>query len=608
MLSVDRLSIEFPRPRGGFVQVLHEVSFELAAGEAVGIVGESGSGKTVTARAIAGLLGAHARVQGEITFEGRTLRHGGNAFAGRDSISYIFQNPRAALDPVFTVGSQLVETLMTHGVKSRAAAVEGAIELLQAVGIPEPAKRMVEFPHAFSGGMAQRVMIALSLASNPRLLIADEPTSALDVSIRAQIIRLLSEIHRKKNAGLIFISHDIGSVLELCSRLLVMLKGRIVEAGPADQILASPQHDYTRLLIDAIPKLASAKAVAAVTEGGHDDRHLRIENLSVTFPLRRKLLSLKKDFVRAVTNVSIDVPPGRIVGIVGESGSGKSTIIRSVMGLNRPESGRIALGKQELTGLKGAERRRFRKKRRLQMIWQDPGGSLDPRHTVATILMRASAAELSPEKRRLEAERILDAVGLPRAVWEKRSGQLSGGQNQRVAIARALLGKPDILVADEPTSALDVSTQAAIGDYLKKMNAETGVSCILVSHDLGFVGGIAHDVVVLYLGQVMERGPSSVVLGKPVHPYTAALLASMPKLEPGRRDAEPFALEGEIPSPVNPPSGCVFRTRCEFADDLCRTTRPEPRTVEAREVACHFAGKLSGGVFDRAPSQIEKVA
>lgn len=446
MLSVNGLAVDYLRPGHGYSRVLHEIGFDHKAGESLGIVGESGTSRP-SPRAQSPVCSAPRRASMANSLRRRRPVGRPRLAAAVGHLLHV-PEPPAALDQVFTVGFHLVETLLAHGTASKAQAWERGIELLRSVGIPEPAKRMNEFPHAFSGGLAQRVMTALSLASDPRLLIAGEPTSALDVSIRAQIIKLLADIRRERQMGLFFISHDIGSVAERCDKLIVMFKGRIVEAGSVGSVLRDPQDDYTRLLLDAIPRKSGTAAPMPAAPAEPERSRLRVENLTVSVFLRRTGLELRAGKVRAVSDVTIDAPAGRFVGIVGESGSGKSTIARSVVGLNRPESGRVLLGDLDLTGLTRRQRTGFRRSRRIQMIWQDPSGSLDPRHSVADVLLRACPQEMDPAGKVEAAHRVLDLVGLPR----ERPGQTSGGQNRRVAIARALLRQPDIFVADEPTS------------------------------------------------------------------------------------------------------------------------------------------------------------
>lgn len=536
LLSVKDLRVGF-----GDVEVVHDVSFDVAAGETLAIVGESGSGKSVTAMSINRLidysggrvLGGSIMLDGKVDLvqaEEAALQR----LRGRE-IGMIFQEPMTSLNPVLKVGTQVGEIFAKrHGMSGRAVR-QAAIRALDRVRIPDAARRLDQAPHQMSGGMLQRIMIAMALASEPRLLIADEPTTALDVTIQAQILALLAELKRETGTGLIFITHDIGVVAGIADKVVVMQQGRVVESGTADDVIDRPQHDYTRHLLSAVPHFRHGAAAPGVVAMGAPT--LRVDDLAVRFPVGGGFLRRSKGEVHAVSDVSFDLQPGETLGIVGESGSGKSTMARAVLGLVTPTKGRIEAGGD----------------RAVQMVFQNPNASLNGRMKVRTLLAEPVIAAGG----RVDAQAVarmhmlLDKVDLPVDALDRYPHEFSGGQRQRVCIARALMPEPKILVLDEAVSALDVSVQAKVLDLLLDLQKEFGLAYLFVSHDMGVVERIAHRVAVFYAGQIVEIGPSRDVLSDPQHPYTRKLMAAVPSLD--KREVN-FALEtDEVPSTLRAP-------------------------------------------------------
>ncbi|GIK82967.1 MAG: ABC transporter ATP-binding protein [Alphaproteobacteria bacterium] len=534
ILSVRDLAVGFGSGDTG-VQAVRGVSFTLGSGEIMGIVGESGSGKSVTCRALLGLLPASARVTGEARFDGQDLLACSEAelrrIRGRQ-ISMIFQNPASHLDPLMTVGRHVAEPLRFHFDERRPRAREAAIDLLRAVHIQEPERRIDSYPHELSGGMKQRALIASAIACRPRLLLADEPTTALDVTVQARILELLRELNRRHGLSIILVSHDLGVIAETCDRVLVMRDGMVVEQGSTRDIIASPVHAYTRLLIDSQPSALARKA--------HGSRArvpvapapiLAVEELSVTFGRPGLFGRLGRGIVHAVDKVSFTVEAGESFGIVGESGSGKSTIARAIAQLVSPAAGAIRFKGESVHRLQRAGLTAFR--RRVQMVFQNPFDSLNPRmsvvETIAEPLIRHRL--MSRGRALARARELMEQVELPPALADRRPRQLSGGQCQRVGIARALALDPELLIADEITSALDVTIQAQILKLLQRLRDERNLTVLYISHDLAVVRLFCERVAVFRAGRLVEIGAVEEVLEKPRETYTRELIASAPRLE-----------------------------------------------------------------------------
>ncbi|EJC75011.1 ATPase component of various ABC-type transport systems with duplicated ATPase domain [Rhizobium leguminosarum bv. trifolii WSM2012] len=531
LLDVKDLCVSF----GSFAAVKN-VSFTLQPGEILGIVGESGSGKSVTCRAVMRLLSAAARADGVVRLDGRNLLTLAEeelcAIRGRD-IGMIFQNPASHLDPLRRIGKQVAAPMIRHLGIGKRQGLERAVKLLEDVGIREPEKRARSYPHEFSGGMKQRAMIAAAIGCQPKLLIADEPTTALDVTVQARILELLKELNRKNGLAIILISHDLGVVADICSRVVVMRHGEVVEQGPIDEVINLPRHPYTRLLIESQP----GRKNYGTAVGPHQTAPLlHVENLSVTFPAGKSLLGsfARSNSFRALDGIDLKINSGETVGIVGESGSGKSTLARAIIRLNTPSGGAIRLDGQVVGGLRGEALTEFR--RRVQMVFQNPYDSLNPRLTIAEAvaepIWRHGIADRKAALR--EADVLLDMVELPRSLRHRRPQQLSGGQCQRVGLARALALKPQLLIADEITSALDVTTQAQILELLVRLQRERSLTLLYISHDLAVVGSLCQRVYVFKAGRIVEQGAARQVLSAPQDPYTQALVGSLARLPSAR--------------------------------------------------------------------------
>jgi ABC-type glutathione transport system ATPase component len=521
VLSIEGLTIGFP---GGSAPAVSGLDFHIAAGERLAIVGESGSGKSATAMSLLGLLPRGSQVTAQhMTFMGQRFDPSRpdslEALRGR-SIGMVFQEPMTSLNPVLTVGRQLTEGLVALG-QPIAAAQRRATEMLSRVGIAEPERRMRQYPHEFSGGMRQRVMIAMAMLLEPNLLIADEPTTALDVTVQAQVLELMMRMTEQAGASLLLITHDMGVVAETADRVLVMQHGRLVEEQPVRELFAAPRAVYTQQLLAAVP---------------------RAEATGVTQSRERPVLVLdavSKRFAGssapAVDQVSLQIGRGETLALVGESGSGKSTLGRIAARLVAADSGRIAFDGSDITTAAGM--RLSRARRGLQMVFQDPYASLDPRRTIAQSIGEPLAVVgTSGADRRKKVAALLDRVGLP-GDWDRRyPHQLSGGQRQRVVIARALASDPILLIADEPTSALDVSVQAEILKLLGELRTERNMAMLFITHDLAVVREVAHSVAVMRHGRILESGSSATIMSAPRHPYTLALLSAAPLPDPAQRD------------------------------------------------------------------------
>ncbi len=657
LLAVSGLSVAYVSGRS-LLTAVDRVDLQLTPGETLALLGESGCGKSATALALMRLLPVAGRILGgDVHLEGRELlslpetemrrvRGGGMAM--------IFQEPATSLNPVLTVGQQLAEVLAQHLRLDARAERARSLELLSAVGIADAERRLGEYPFQLSGGMKQRVMIAIALAGRPRLLVADEPTTALDVTIQAQILDLLRRLQAERAMGILLITHDLGVVAQMATRVGVMYAGEIVEEAPRAAFFASPAHPYTQQLFAALPDLGQrggrlatipgqVPALSALPGGCRfaprcayawslcreqapgwrtrgDDHRLRchlatpptvlssepvtvsagpkplaevstpllaVDDLRVHFPIRRGVLQRTVGHVRAVDGVSLALSRARTLALVGESGCGKTTVGKAVLQLIAASTGSVRLAGRELRGLSSTALRPLR--RQMQMIFQDPFASLNPRLSVGEIIGEGLMA-LAAERRETATAAVTTAlaqVGLDADAARRYPHEFSGGQRQRIAIARALVVQPDLVVCDEPTSALDVSVQAQILNLLSALQADLGLAYLFITHNFGVVDHLAHEVAVMYLGRIVERGTVDDVLRAPAHPYTQALLSAVPS--PRLDSAADFVrLPGETPSPANPPRGCHFHPRCRQANNDCRQRYPEPRSLtQTHIVVCH---------------------
>jgi glutathione transport system ATP-binding protein len=581
VLAVDDLSVRFTTSERT-VDAVRNISFHVDRGETLAIVGESGSGKSVTSLSLMRLVehGGGRIVSGSMLLR----RRGGQVLdlaKAREStmrevrgadVAMIFQEPMTSLNPVFTAGDQIAESIRVHQGKSAGAARAEALRMLELVRIPEARNVLDRYPHQLSGGMRQRVMIAMALSCKPQLLIADEPTTALDVTIQAQILQLIRALQDEMNMGVVFITHDMGVVAEVADRVLVMYRGRKAEEGGSQAIFSAPQARYTRALLSAVPRLGSMQGSdlprkfalldAEAQEPAPDDATpqdtvpdgsapvLRIRDLVTRFDVRSGLFGRVKRRVHAVEKVSLDLHPGETLALVGESGCGKSTTGRSLMRLVDSQGGLIEFGGQNIRELERGTLQQVR--RNIQMIFQDPFASLDPRVTVGFTIMEPllvhGLARGAEAKARLDW--LLQKVGLPLEVANRYPHEFSGGQRQRVAIARALALNPKVVVADESVSALDVSIQAQIVNLMLDLQRELGIAFLFISHDMAVVERISHRVAVMYLGQIVEIGPRRAIFENPQHAYTRRLMAAVPIADPARRHLRRELLEGEVPSPI----------------------------------------------------------
>ena len=574
ILSVADLSISF-RTDAGWRTVVRDISFDVANRETVALVGESGSGKSVTALAVMGLNPTGtSRVTGSISLNGKDLlslpERAMRRVRGND-VAMIFQEPMTSLNPVHTVGAQVAEALVSHCNMSGSEARAEALRLLEKVKIPAARSRFNEYPHQFSGGMRQRVMIAMALACRPKLLIADEPTTALDVTIQAQILELIKELQDEEGMSVLFITHDMGVVAEIADRTVVMYDGRIVETGETTKIFRRAEHPYTRALLSAVPRLGSMEAYERPLrfpivdrETGLADRPaqtadtvdraappvLEVSNLTTRFVIRSGLLGKVWGRVHAVENVSFSVRAGETLALVGESGCGKSTTGRSILRLMQPESGSVKLDGKEILTLSPQDMREQR--RHMQMIFQDPFASLNPRMTVGASIAQPLVIN-GIARGRAAGDRVAELlmkVGLDADMASRFPHEFSGGQRQRVCIARALALSPRLIVADEAVSALDVSVKAQVVNLLLDLQAQMGLAYLFVSHDMAVVERVSHRVAVMYLGEIVEIGPRAAIFGNPQHPYTRRLLEAVPVPDPERRQRKRGVSNDEILSPI----------------------------------------------------------
>jgi peptide/nickel transport system ATP-binding protein len=680
VLAVRDLTVTFPG-QSGDVRAVRGIDYELAPGEVLGIVGESGSGKSASATAVTGLLPGHAVIEGSVKLDGQELIGLDDermaAIRGK-RIAMVFQDPLSALTPVYTVGAQLSEAVRVHNHVSKEAAHDRAVELLKLVGIPNAADRVSAFPHEFSGGMRQRVMIAMAIANDPDVIIADEPTTALDVTIQAQVLEVLRTAREVTGAAIVMITHDLSVIAGFADRVAVMYAGRIVETGTVDEVFYSPRMPYTMGLLGAIPRAddpgdrplvpiegtppslqdlppgcpfaprcplvfetcreVEPALIAVGSPGHHSACHLaeKIEaggwSPTDVYPLpelteaaaaripreERDVVLEAKDLVRhhpllkgavfkrqvgavrAVDGISFDLRDGEVLALVGESGCGKTTTLLEVLELAAPQSGRIVVLGRDTAELSQSDRRAMR--RDINIVFQDPLASLDPRLPVSDILAEPMRTHgMNGRQVNARIRELLRLVGLNPEHASRYPQQFSGGQRQRIGIARALALEPSLLVLDEPVSALDVSIQAGVINLLEELRARLGLSYLFVAHDLAVVRHIADRIAVMYLGKIVEIGDVTRVYEHASHPYTQALLSAIPLPDPHKERARRrILLEGDLPSPANPPSGCRFRTRCpKFAaldeERRRRCLEEEPPLYGMQDdhaAACHYAEAL----------------
>jgi peptide/nickel transport system ATP-binding protein len=648
------------------VRAVDGVDFTINKGETFALLGESGCGKSMTSLSLMRLVPEPAGkiVAGSVQLHDQDLlqlteMQMRNVRGNR--ISMIFQEPMTSLNPVLTIGRQIKETVVRHSRFGDFSARKRTLELLDAVGIPDPQRRIHEFPHQLSGGMKQRVMIAIALAGDPELLIADEPTTALDVTIQAQVLELLQDLQKETGMAIMLITHDLGVVSQLADRVAVMYAGQIVEQADRDQFFENPQHPYSKKLFDSVPGMTKRDQKLAVIRGSvpslaqefnscrfeprcdyawdtcrnevpkwcktqagggalchlldpgkqRPDKPLRSDNgqpkletdaeslahkneplldvdgLKIHFPVQKGLFKRTVGFVKAVDDLSLEIPKGKTLALVGESGCGKTTVGKGILQLVRPTAGCVKLEDIQLNRLKGKELRA--KRRDVQIIFQDPFSSMNPRMMIKDIIEEGMLAQKvggdSPEAREKRIEELLEQVGLSADHKHRYPHEFSGGQRQRICIARALAVEPKLIICDEPTSALDVSVQAQILNLLKDLQDKLGLSYLFITHNLSVVEYLAHEIAVMYLGRIVEFGNVEEVMNNPKHPYTTALLSAVPTIEKDGREV--IKLRGEMPSPIHPPIGCHFNPRCAHANQRCRNGYPEPyRITDTHKVRC----------------------
>ena len=560
VLSVEGLCVSV-RTEAGLKPLVSELSFSLGRGETLCIAGESGSGKSITSLAIMGLLPPPA-----VRVTGGRIRLGDTDLTAApearmrairgDRIAMIFQEPMTSLNPVMTIGTQLAEAIRAHSAIGRSEARARALEALRAVRLSQPERRLGQYPHELSGGMRQRVMIAMALALRPEVLIADEPTTALDVTVQREVLDLLRDLQRETGMAIVLITHDMGVVAEMADRVIVMRHGRMVEEAPVEHLFAAPQAQYTRDLLAAVPRMgqgANRKPVA-------DAPVARLSDVGVRFPLKGGLLGRATHQIHAVEQVSFDIRKGETFALVGESGCGKSTIAKAMVGLV-PHQGRIEIAGKALADLDHSGLKDMR--RRIQMVFQDPMAALDPRMTVGEQIAEPLVIHGIGDAagRRARAADLMARVGLTADQLDRYPHQFSGGQRQRICIARALSLNPDIIIADESVSALDVSVQARVLDLLRALQQEFGIAFLFISHDMAVVENISDRVAVMYLGQIVEMGTRGQVFGNPQHSYTRRLIEAVPVPDPLHQRPQGLRLSGDVPSPVHPVGGGPTRVR-----------------------------------------------
>lgn len=638
------------------IRPVNGVSFDIASGEAYALLGESGCGKSITALSLMRLLPDGGRiVSGSVQLDGEEIlilpeRDMRQVRGGK--MAMIFQEPMLALNPVLKVGMQIKEALALHQGLRGQAAQTAARTLLESVGVPDPMRRLETYPFELSGGLRQRVMIAMALAGKPQLLIADEPTTALDVTIQAQVLDVLRNLRRQQQMSMLLITHDLGVVAENADRVGVMYAGELVEEGARDDFFRAPQHPYSRMLFASLPRATGQTGARLVSIPGQVPRlddslvgcrfaprcpyafercriespgwtpihaqrvrcHLagqlpalpeteaalprtanhapqallQVDDLKEYFPIRRGFFQRVVGHVRAVDGVSLKIHSGRTLALVGESGCGKTTVGKAILQLIEPTAGEVRLGDLRITSQDPKSLRTLRGQ--AQMIFQDPFSSLNPRMRVADILLEGMHAldVGTASDRRQAIAALLEKVGLPADAGERYPHEFSGGQRQRIAIARALAVSPQLVICDEPTSALDVSVQAQILNLMKDLQDELGLAYLFITHNLAIVEYLAADIAVMYLGRIVEQGTAAEVLHHPRHPYTQALVSAVPNIDT-HSETPPVRLSGDQPSPLNPPAGCHFHPRCPHAFDVCRQVYPEKTIVdEVHWARCHW--------------------
>jgi peptide/nickel transport system ATP-binding protein len=597
LLEVRDLTVAFVGERATR-EVLSRVSLSVADGEVLGVVGESGSGKSILLAAILQLLQPPWRVLG-----GKVLLRGENlleqdearlaALRGKD-LALAFSNPRQHLNPILTVGRHLSDVIRAHRPMGHAASLAAAVELLKAVNIPDPVLRLRAYPHELSGGMCQRVILALAIANAPKLLIVDEPTSGLDVTVSVQILDLMRDAVRKLNSGLLLVSRDLGVVANYCERVVVMNAGRVVEEAEVRKFFATPQNVYSRKLLHAAaaardadlastgtsPVLVRTEPRPEITLPATSGPLLEVRNLVKRFPVRDGRV------LTAVNDVSFAIARGEAVGLVGESGSGKTTVGRCVLRLIEPTSGTLRFNGQEVGKSIGVGLRKLRSK--LQMVFQDPFDSLDPRQSLSAAIEEplSLTTDMARGERKARVADLLRLVGLQQEAAILYPHQVSAGELQRVGIARAIATQPDLVVFDEPTSALDVSVRADILNLLRDLQQRLGMSYLFISHDLTAVRRLCHRTAIMYLGKLVEVGETEELFRAPIHPYSRTLLSSVLYPDPAQRHS-PFLLSGEIPSPIDLPSGCALHTRCPMATADCARIEPVlEEKAPGRQLSC----------------------
>jgi peptide/nickel transport system ATP-binding protein len=544
ILEVKDLGVDF-WVEGEWVPAAKNLSYEIAAGEVLAIVGESGSGKSASSMALLGLTPQNGRVFGSVKLAGEELV---TATSKRlrelrgSGIAVIFQEPMTALNPVYTIGFQIMETLRVHFSMTNEKAKQRAIELLTMVDLPDPEKAFNSYPHQLSGGQRQRAMIAQAISCDPKLLIADEPTTALDVTIQAEILDLLRDLHKRLNSAILLITHDMGVVADLADRVLVMKDGVMVEQGSSRQIYKSPKQEYTQQLLAAVPNLGRGEAAAA-KPASKAEIVLSLKDVQIEYPKRGRVPAFL-----AAKNINLEIAKGEVVGLVGESGSGKTTVGRAAVGLLPVKSGSLFVAGKDISRTKKSELRQLRSK--LGIVFQDPGSSLNPRWSISQSIAEplVLSKQFSKDQANKRIDELLDQVQLPISYRNRYPHELSGGQRQRVGIARALALSPEFLVADEPTSALDVSVQARVLELLKELQKDLGFACLFVSHDLAVVDFLADRIAVMNHGEIVEQGDKNQILRNPQQDYTKRLIAAVPVPDPdqqqNRRETRLKTLKG----------------------------------------------------------------
>ena len=560
VFSVENLSVDF-ETSDGTVNAVRGISLQIAKGECLGIVGESGSGKSQCFMAAMGLLAKNGKASGSVklgTDEILNLSPTAlNAIRG-DEVGMIFQDPLTALTPHLRIGEQMAEVLKVHRNMTGQAAQKHCLDWLEKVRIPDAARRLKQFPHELSGGMRQRVMIAMAMLCEPKLLIADEPTTALDVTVQADVLDLMATLQKEHDTAIALITHDMGVVARMCDRVQVMRLGNFVEEGSVEEIFANPAHDYTRKLLDAMPRI---DAGGVDTDVDLSKPILVADDIKVHFPVKIEgSFWGKTQPLRAVNGISFTLHEGETLGIVGESGCGKSTLARAVLRLIEPTGGGVSWLGTNLTSLDKKDMIKARKD--LQIVFQDPLASLDPRMTISASIaepLRTFRPDMTAQERRAEVETMMTRVGLDASMYNRYPHELSGGQNQRVGIARAMINRPKLIICDEAVSALDVSIQSQIISLLKELQAEFGMSMLFISHDLSVVRDISNRIMVLYLGRMVELSDATSICTNPQHPYTQALISAVPIPDPvAERARQRLNLPGDLPSPLDPKAALRF--------------------------------------------------